>query len=390
MSKKLKVCMLTPYFHPHTGGTEKYVRDLSAELVKQGHDVTVISNNVPKEKNAPATETLDGIKVIRLKAIDYIYLPSSMEFNLDMVKGFDVLHAHAPAISFVRAVRNAGIPLVVTYHCDTVMFDKVFGMPTPEWFKWGFEFVTSNYNKLWLKAADEIINTSDSYASSSPVLKQFHPNVIPIGMHCEAFDKIIAARGFNETTKKKNQILFLGRLASNKGVEYLIRALNIVVRKFPDTQLVISGEGEEKPHLLALIKELELEKAVKWEGNLNLEKIVDFYSNSLVYVLPSINRLEAFGIVQLEAMACRTAVIASDIPGVNSVMNPGETGLLVPKMNPEALAEALMKLLGNPQLAIEMGKAGRALLEKKYSWPLIAEKVIAVYEKAIAKRAKKK
>jgi len=390
MSKKLKICMLTPYFHPHTGGTEKYVRDLSAELVKKGHDVTVISNNVPKEKNAPREETLDGIKVIRLNAIDYIYLPSSMEFKLDMVKDFDVLHCHAPAISFVRAVANAGKPLVVTYHCDTVMFDKVFGLPTPNWFKVVFEFITSAYNKIWLKNADEIINTSESYASTSPVLRKFPHNVIPIGINYAAFDAIAAKRGFGEATKNKNQILFLGRLASNKGVEYLIRALNIVVRKYPDTQLLISGEGEEKPHLLALIKELELEKAVKWEGNLNFEKLVELYSNALVYVLPSINRLEAFGIVQLEAMACRTAVIASDIPGVNSVMEPGLSGLLVPKMNPEALAEALMKLLSNPQLAIEMGKAGRALVEKKYVWPIIADKVLEVYEKAIAKRAAKK
>src|SRR5512136_2242225 len=102
----MKIVMLSPYFFPHTGGTEKYVRDLSTALIKEGHEVTVITNNLPKSKNAPAHETLpEGIKVIRLDATDlFSYLPVSFgQFSLRMLDEYDIVHVHVPAFSFLRA-----------------------------------------------------------------------------------------------------------------------------------------------------------------------------------------------------------------------------------------------------------------------------------------------
>jgi starch synthase len=96
--------------------------------------------------------------------------------------------------------------------------------------------------------------------------------------------------------------------------------------------------------------------------------------------------LEAFGIVQLEAMANYTAVIASDIPGPNAVMEPGKSGLLVPKQNPEALANAIIELLGDPEKAKAMGRRGRELVETKYNWKTIVKQVIALYDEVLAKK----
>ena len=124
----MKIVMLSPYFYPHTGGTEKYVRDLSTALIKEGHEVTVITNNLPKEKNAPPTEYLpEGIKVIRLEATDmFSYLPVSFgQFSIRMLDGFDVVHVHVPAFSFLRAVAGkVKQPVVVTYHCDVTVSEK--------------------------------------------------------------------------------------------------------------------------------------------------------------------------------------------------------------------------------------------------------------------------
>ena len=125
---------------------------------------------------------------------------------------------------------------------------------------------------------------------------------------------------------------------------------------------------------------------VKFFGILTFEKLIDLYANSMVFVLPSINSLEAFGIVQLEAMACGTAVVASNIRGVNSVMDEGKSGYLVEPFSPEDLAEKICKVLSDPQKAIEMGKHGRMLCETKYNWTIIADRIIEIYRELIEKK----
>ena len=161
--------MLSPYFYPHTGGTEKYVRDLSTALIKEGHEVTVITNNLPKAKNAPAKETLpEGIKVIRLDAIDmFSYLPVSTQFNLKMLEGYDIVHVHVPAFSFLRSVAGKiKQPLVVTYHCDVTVSEKYFGVPVPQWLVPLFEGANNLYARMLLAKADTVYNTTETYAST--------------------------------------------------------------------------------------------------------------------------------------------------------------------------------------------------------------------------------
>ena len=386
----MKIVMLSPYFYPHTGGTEKYVRDLSAVLIQEGHEVTVITNNLPKEKNAPAHETLpEGIKVIRLDAVDmFNYLPVSLgQFNLKMLEGFDIVHAHVPAFSFLRAVAGKiKQPLVVTYHCDVTVSEKYFGVPVPRWVVPVFEGSADTYAKALLPKADAIYNTTETYAETSPVMKHLPHKVIPIGIFHDKIDEM--QKKINMTPDKKNprQLLFLGRLAGNKGCDYLVKAMPRVLEKFPDTKLIICGDGEEKAHILDLITQFGIGPSITFLGTATFDKLVELYYTSIAYVFPSINRLEAFGIVQLEAMANCTAVIASDIPGPNAVMEPGKSGLLVPKQNPEALANAIIALLADPEKAKAMGRRGRELVETKYSWKTIVKQVISLYQEVLAKK----
>ncbi|OGC35054.1 hypothetical protein A2311_06010 [candidate division WOR-1 bacterium RIFOXYB2_FULL_48_7] len=386
----MKIVMLVPYFYPHTGGTEKYVRDLSTALIHEGHEVTVITNNLPKAKNAPMHETLpEGIKVIRLDAIDmFNYLPVSFgKFNLRMLEGFDIVHVHVPAFSFLRAVAGKiKQPLIVTYHCDVTVSEKYFGVPVPQWLVPPFEESSNAYARYLLPQADVVYNTTETYAETSPVMKNIPHRVIPIGIFHDKIDEIQKKLNLNPEKKNPRQLLFLGRLAGNKGCDYLVKAMPKILEKFPKTKLVICGDGEEKGHILDLVTQFNIGQSVTFLGTATFEKLVELYYTSLAYIFPSINRLEAFGIVQLEAMANYTAVIASDIPGPNAVMNPGETGLLVPKQSPEAIAEAAIKLLSDPDKALEMGRKGRALVETKYSWKTIVQQVLGVYKEAIAKK----
>ena len=387
----MKIVMLSPYFFPHTGGTEKYVRDLSAVLVKKGHEVTVITNNLPKAKNAPKEETLpEGIKVIRLDAVDmFSYLPVSLQFNLKMLEGYDIVHCHVPAFSFLRAVAGKiKKPLIVTYHCDVTISEKYFGIPVPKWAVPMFEASSNAYAKQFLPKADAIITTTETYASSSPVMKHFPHHVVPIGIFHDKIDEI--QKKINLTPAKKNprQLLFLGRLAGNKGCDYLVKAMPKILAKFPDTKLIICGDGEEKAHILDLVTQEDIGKSITFLGTATFERLIELYYTSLIYVFPSINRLEAFGIVQLEAMANYTAVVASDIPGPNAVMEPGKSGILVPKQNPDALAEAINLLLADPQKAYDMGRRGRELVEQKYNWDVIGDRIVGIYKAAAVKKRK--
>lgn len=384
----MKIVMLTPYFYPHTGGTEKYVKDLSIQLVKNGHDVTVIAANVPRAKKAKKEEVIDGVKVKRLPAVDFLYyLPITLNFNLKMLEGYDIVHIHCPPHSFVRSiagkVKNA---VVATFHCDITITEQFFGIPIPRIITHGFEAIMDRYACLFLPKVEEIISTSESYASTSPVMKNMPRNIIPIGVYHDKLDESIKKQGIDPLRDKKKQILFLGRLAANKGVKYLVAAMPKILAAHPDAKLVICGEGEEKPSIVNQIKSLGLENAVTFYGTVNLDTLSSLYATSSVFVLPSINRLEAFGIVQLEAMACYTPVVAADIPGVNSVMDIGKSGLLVPKQNPGAISDAVIKILSNPELIKSMGARGRQLVETRYDWPIISKEIEAVYKKAIAKK----
>ncbi len=385
----MKIAMLSPFFYPHTGGTEKYVRDLSAALVKKGHEVTVITNNIPREKNAPREEIIpEGVKVIRLDALNlFNYLPVSIQFNLKMLEGYDIVHCHVPAVSFLRSVGGKiKQPVIVTYHCDITISEKYFGIPVPHWFVTPFEKANNGYVSLFLPQADAIITTSESYASTSTVVKHFPHHVVPIGIFHDKIDEV--QRKLNLTPDKKDprQILFLGRLAGNKGCDYLVSAMPKIIAKFPDVKFIICGDGEEKQHILDHVEKLGVKRAITFLGTATLEKLVELYYTSLVYVFPSINRLEAFGIVQLEAMANCTAVVASDIPGPNSVMEPGRSGLLVPKQNPDAIAEAVNSLLADPERAKAMGRRGRELVEKKYNWDVIGDRILEIYREAKNKK----
>jgi glycosyltransferase involved in cell wall biosynthesis len=239
---------------------------------------------------------------------------------------------------------------------------------------------------MLLPKADAVYNTTPTYGQTSPVLKHLKYRSIPIGIFSGKIDEM--QKKLNLTLDKKNprQLLFLGRLAGNKGCDYLVKAMPKILAKFPDTKLIICGDGEEKAHILDLVTQFDIGASITFLGTATFDRLVELYYTSIAYVFPSINRLEAFGIVQLEAMANYTAVISSDIPGPNAVMEPGKSGLLVPKQNPDALADAICQLLTDPEKAKAMGRRGRELVETKYNWKTIVKQVTDIYREVLSKK----
>jgi rhamnosyl/mannosyltransferase len=175
-------------------------------------------------------------------------------------------------------------------------------------------------------------------------------------------------------------VLAVGRCVYYKGFSYLIEAMASV-----QADLVLVGEGPLLPQLRAQAEQLGLAQRVHFRHDLSEAELAAHYQACDVFVLPSVEITEAFGLVQVEAMACGKPVVATDLPtGVVYVNRHGETGLIVPPRDPGALSAAMNQLLGDPELRRRMGEAGRERAMREFTRQAYAEQVNAVYREMLA------
>ncbi|MBI4276571.1 glycosyltransferase, partial [Candidatus Uhrbacteria bacterium] len=260
-------------------------------------------------------------------------------------------------------------PLVVTYHMDAVA----------DGWK-GKLFASYNRRILpWiLKSADRIIVTSNDYFSHSLLADM--PAIasklvtVPLGIDIAQFSQ----RGVGDA----RTVLFVGgldRAHAFKGMDVLLRAFKLVC-DFSEARLVIVGDGDLRPTYEALATELGIVKKVKFAGAVSESELVCQYADAACIVLPSINASEAFGMVLLEAMAAGKPVIASNLPGVRSVVVDSVTGVLVKPGDIIGLAKTMTDILDNPEYASQLGGAGRRRVEQEYQLKVVGEKLEQLYQ----------
>jgi len=233
-----------------------------------------------------------------------------------------------------------------------------------------------------LTRADVVIATSPNYRESSDVLQRFagKTTVVPYGIDLEMFRHTAAlsarAREIRSRFGNRPLLVAVGRLVYYKGFEFAIRALPQV----PDAQLLVIGDGPLRAPLEQLARELGVGDRVHLLGEMQNHETPAYYFASDLYLLPSIARSEAFGIVQIEAMACGLPVINTELPsGVPFVSRHGESGLTVPPSDADALARAIRELLAAPETRMNMGVAGRARAEREFSKQALATRMLALY-----------
>jgi rhamnosyl/mannosyltransferase len=235
-----------------------------------------------------------------------------------------------------------------------------------------------------LKKAQRIIVTSPHYLASSVLLKKFQEKcvVIPLGIDLRKFDKKGCEK---EIAAIRSQyggriVLFVGRLTHYKGVRYLLEAMKEV-----SGRLLIIGTGELERQLRNQVKRNNLRTKVHFLGELGEEEVVPFFHACDLLVLPSITRNEAFGLVQLEAMACGKPVISTHLEtGVQYVNQTGVTGFIVPPRDSEALAGAINRLLEDEKLRTRMGIEGRRRVEREFTKERMAWGTLKLYEEVLA------
>jgi glycosyltransferase involved in cell wall biosynthesis len=346
----MKIMQISPYFPPHTGGVEYHVKELADGLIRRGHQVSVASSC------GKWTGELQ-----RIPSIDLFYSP--IPVRLPKLEA-DVYHSHIPSPLFAFMLRSA-TPHVVTYHNDVVVPQIVNGHAIPRPFAAVMERINELMVRPVLEEAKIVIATTKSYAQTSPVLKDYLDKlrIVPNAVNISLYPQV---------RKKENYVLYAGRMISYKGVESLLFAMS-EVQKSADLDLVLVGDGYDRSRLEEMAKRLHVR--AKFTGRLERSMFIDTISRAEILVLPTQNRLEAFGIVLLEAMACETPVLAFDTPGVNEVAANG--GMVY--SSKEELCELILKLHENQSLRESFGHKGRNAVEKNYSWKRVLDCMELIY-----------
>jgi glycosyltransferase involved in cell wall biosynthesis len=372
----MKIVQTPVRFYPFIGGVENYVYYLSKELVKLGHDITVICANEPVSKKQ---ELIDQVTVKRLSYFGKIANTNiTPQLPLALSKeDFDIIHTHVPTpwsadwSNIISKFKKK--PLVVTYHND-IIGDGIAN------------YIAGFYNSTALKSlltkADKIIITQPNYLHSSPYLRNYSDKieVIPNGVDVDKF------KPFN-VKKQENSIFFLSLLDEfhkYKGLDYLLNALKIVKLEIKDVKLIVGGKGKLLNYYRNMVNDMDLENNVEFHGFIPDEKIVEYYNKCRVFVLPSISsKQEGFGIVALEALACETPVISTEIVGVAADVKESNSGFTVPPRDVDSLADAILKILANKDSSRKMGINGRKLVEEKYTWAGIAKMAEKLYKELV-------
>jgi len=373
----MKVALVNKLYYPVIGGVENHVRDLAVFLPQEVERKVLVC----AEKRGPRrTEQIEGVEVVKAASLGtYFSSPLPLGFRRELrvlSRWADLFHFHFPFPPGELAFLASGIkkPLVVTYHSDIVRQKALLKVYHPFLVK-------------FLRRADVIIATSPRYIETSPYLSVFKEKcrVIPLGIDTTEFEPDAELEELIALVKSEVGApfaLFAGRLIYYKGVEYLIRAFNEVPEPW---KLVIIGSGPLKDELVELSRETGLQGRVLFYGPQPRRRLIAFYHACEFFVLPSVERSEAFGIVQLEAQACGKPVISTELGTGTSFANlNGVTGIVVPPRDVEALGSAMLKLVNNEKLRSELGKNASARVMKEFDVRVMAAQVAELYREVLS------
>jgi starch synthase len=321
------------------------------------------------------------------------------DFNTTNINA-DLVHCHTWYSHFagILAKMNYGLPLVITVHSLE---------PLRPWKReqlgGGYDFSVW-IEKTALEMADAVIAVSAQTKADIERLFNVRPDrlhVIYNGIDLEEYRKTDSTAALTKYGIEKPFLLFVGRITRQKGIVHLVRAIEYMDADF---QVVLCAGAPDTREIASEMKEAFEKMKAKRPGIIWIEEMVDkktvreLYSHASVFCCPSI--YEPFGIINLEAMACETAVVATAVGGITEVVVDGETGYLVsidqmdespfeprdPQKFARDLATRINELMADPKLCEKFGRAGRKRAEEKFGWPSIAAETKALYEKLLAKR----
>jgi glycosyltransferase involved in cell wall biosynthesis len=377
----MKVAHIVSTFPPYKAGVGNAAYHLSWELSQLGGDITVFTIAAKGYYDMDASLPFS---VVRLRPWFWYGNAGFVPQLLWLLRDFDIIHLHYPFFGGAEMLylRDLVKPLniIIHYHMD-VVGDGVM--------KRLFAFHSAYVLPRILGRANKIIVTSMDYAKRSllkdRLLSESDKFIeIPLGVDPEVFKPRMKPKDLVLQYKLQNKkiVLFVGALDRAhyfKGVNYLIKAFQLISSN-DAYRLVIVGGGNLKATYESLAINYGLERKVIFTGIVSDDALPLYYNLADVFVVSSIDSSEAFGIVALEAMATGLPVVASDLPGVRSVVQKGLTGLLFKPKDVTFLAKQLHYLLENPQVCNKLGKLGRERVQRYYTWHVVGKEVYDMYQ----------
>ncbi len=398
----MKIAQIVSSFPPYYGGMGNVVFQTAEELRKRGNEVIVYTpqyyegreiksiKEEAEEEHSPEVE--EQIETVKRLTPSFQYGNAARLPQLyKELKGFDIVHLHYPFFGTAGIIKkwkkkNPQIPLVVTYHMDP----RGLG-----WKGFFFKVYSKYYSSKVLTVADKIIASSFDYAESSeaaPLLEEFPDKWVelPFGVDSERFRprevpmQILDAHNLDPRIPI---VLFVGgmdRAHYFKGIPILLEALLILKKQGTPVQALLVGDGELRKDFEFKVGSYGLSEFIKFAGHVDNEDLPYYYNAADILVLPSIHQGEAFGMVLLEAMASGIPVIASDLPGVRTVAEDG--GRIFETSNARDLAESIYGFFINDERnQLLWREKVRDIVEKKYAWPPIVDKLEEIYNNLVNK-----
>ncbi|MCK4744587.1 glycosyltransferase family 4 protein [Candidatus Parcubacteria bacterium] len=380
----MRIASITCVFPPYKGGIGNVALSNAEELKKRGAEIVVFTPRAfLLDKKIP---TLVRVKKL-FPVLKYGNAAILSQFAWQL-KNFDIIHLHYPffgsaeIVWLLKKFNKIKAKLIITYHMDVVgsgLLGKFFQLHS--------EFLMQRI----LNSADKIIVSSFDYAEHSNIknifkkysdkfaevsfsvdLNRFHPRPLTSNLLKKY-----------EIKESEKIILFVGGLDQAhyfKGVNFLIKAFYKLTQKLDNIRLIIVGDGDMKFEYEQVAFNFGLRDEVIFAGQADNDDLARFYNLSDIFVLPSIDKSEAFGIVLLEAMASGIPVIASNLPGVRSVVENGINGFLAKPKDAGDLAKKMHRVLKDKELKKNMGVNGRKIAEKKYSPEIIGDKLNKIFK----------
>lgn len=370
--KRIKILQINKLYYPEVGGIERTVQNI-AEGLKEQVDMSIL---VCQSKGKGKSEKINGIPVCRCGSLGTLFsLPISPAILWKLrkeSKGKDILQFHAPFPLGDLAYLCSGYKgkTVLYWHSDIVKQKRLMILYRP-------------MMEQFLKRMDAIIIGAEGVMKGSSYLYPYREKcvVIPFAVN-DAIEKM--GREYLKQPRGSEgasiRFLFVGRLVYYKGVDVLLKAFRFV----KGAELVIIGTGSLEKELKAYAKENHFAERVQFRGKVSDDELNEAFAESDVFVLPSVAKSEAFGLVQLEAMAYGKPVINTNLEsGVPEISLDGITGITVEPGNVVALAEAMIRMVEEPGLRKSMGCAARKRLEREYTLEVMLERLMKLYKKLL-------
>lgn len=356
--------------HAFAGGAEVYIDELSKRWVSQGHHVTIFCGN---DGLSPRNEEAGGVRIIRRGGFYFVYAWGFLYYLTQFRGRYDVIIDCQNGIPFFTPLYVKEPVFCVMHHVHQEVFRKHLTKPLAI-----FAQVLENRLMPWAYRYTPFVTVSES-------TKQAMKNLDIVGAGIDIVHNGVDLAKFTPGKKSvRPMVLYLGRLKYYKTINIFIRAAKNIIDQGIDAEFVLAGDGEEKKGLSELAYRLGISERITFVGRVKDEEKISLYRRAWVMVNPS--SMEGWGITTIEANACGTPVIASDVPGLRDSVRNGESGILVPHGDTDAFAEAIVSVITDPALRKSLS-TGALKWAQRFDWQASADEFIEILQsKKIVKK----